>query len=478
MYNNYKKTLPGKIELNENHTIVPDLEMLKTFLKYRSHSRSKTQIEFRDYLIDYFDGLNQDLIIETDNYGNLYVTKGKSDLYPCMVAHLDINQDKIDNFEIITVGDWIFGFDTDEAVQCGLGFDDKAGVAAAIEVFNRVDVIKLFFPLDEECGLVGTSNADLDFFTDCTMLIQCDRRSYTTDFINYTNGREVCSKEFTDAISEEMKTFGYSVNRGVATDIGGLKASPKVDCIASNLSVGYYNEHSNEEVLSISRYTNCVNFAYVIISKYGKTKWNHISKTETYKPFSVTKSYGYTSNSSSGNKYSGENTSYYSSQYDDIYDARNPFDDDPEFDYYNNSYKTANSFKVDSQWKLELEEIDRLNNMTSSSHYNAKFPVKLDVLDDEYSNWIGECYAEYADVKNRKKLKSINVKDGVYVIQTNQEVIDYELSFSCCPMCNEIVESNNKLLLDVECFECESIFNIPEDSYEYTVGRFEKSDLF
>lgn len=68
------------------------------------------------------------------------------------------------------------------------------------------------------------------------MLIQCDRRSYTTDFINYTNGREVCSKEFTDAISEEMKTFGYSVNRGVATDIGGLKASPKVDCIASNLS--------------------------------------------------------------------------------------------------------------------------------------------------------------------------------------------------------------------------------------------------
>jgi putative aminopeptidase FrvX len=152
MYRNYKNTLPGKIELNENHTIVPDLEMLKTFLRYRSHSRSQTQIEFRDYLIDYFDGLNQNLLTEIDQYGNLYVTKGKSDLYPCMVAHLDINQDKVNNFEIVTVGDWMFGFNTDEAVQCGLGFDDKAGVAAAIEVFNRVDVIKLFFPLDEECG--------------------------------------------------------------------------------------------------------------------------------------------------------------------------------------------------------------------------------------------------------------------------------------------------------------------------------------
>lgn len=258
-----------------------------------------------------------------------------------------------------------------------------------------------------------------------------------------------------------------------------MKASPKVDCIASNLSVGYYNEHSNEEVLSISRYTNCVNFAYVIINKYGKTKWHHISKTETYKPFGVTKSYGYTANSSSGNKYNGENTSYYSSQYDDIYDINNPFDDDRlEFDYYNNSYKTADQLKLDNQWKLELEEIDRLNNMTGPNHYNAKFPVKLDVLDDEYSNWISECYAEYTDVKNRKKLKSINVKDGVYVIQTSQEIVDYELSFSCCPICNEIVESNNKLLLDVECSECESIFNIPEDSYEYTISRFEKSDLF
>ena len=44
-------------------------------LSFRSHSRSMKQIEFRDWLAGYIYDNYQNVLIETDDYGNLYVTK-------------------------------------------------------------------------------------------------------------------------------------------------------------------------------------------------------------------------------------------------------------------------------------------------------------------------------------------------------------------------------------------------------------------
>ena len=51
------------------------------------------------------------------------------------------------------------------------------------------------------------------------MILQLDRRSYTTDLITFTNGIETCSQEFVDAASDIMNKYGYTQNRGVCTDI-------------------------------------------------------------------------------------------------------------------------------------------------------------------------------------------------------------------------------------------------------------------
>ena len=133
-----------------SYEIQPDMDYLKGVLSLRRYSRSKTQDNFANDLEEFYS--KQKAIVERDSYGNVYVTKGVSDLYPCMVAHLDINQTKRNNVTLHISGDIMFGFDSDEGVQAGMGADDGCGVALAYEMFKRFDNIKLFFPLNEEVG--------------------------------------------------------------------------------------------------------------------------------------------------------------------------------------------------------------------------------------------------------------------------------------------------------------------------------------
>ena len=234
----YTKNLKGSIaHLNQDlnsYAIKPDLKYLLSVLNVRRHSRGEVQNQFVDDLEVFYD--IQGATVERDDYGNLYVTKGKTNQYPCVIAHTDINQEKRSNVSVLINGDFIFGFDNDEAVQAGIGADDGCGIAIAYEMFNRFEAIKLFFPKDEEVGLIGTGVCDISFFTDCTLLIQPDRRSYSTDLITYTNGIKTCSKEFVEAASDIMTKYGYSENRGVCTDVGGIKKSTKVTCVGMNVS--------------------------------------------------------------------------------------------------------------------------------------------------------------------------------------------------------------------------------------------------
>lgn len=213
--NNYKKTFSDLPEVQ--YAIEPDWELVVSILKKRRYSRSEAQDIFVDELQSFFD--KKGVTTARDTYGNLYVTKGQASLYRCMVAHTDINQAERDNVRVYMSKDWIFGFDMEEGCQCGLGADDGIGISLAIEMFNRFDNIKLFFPKDEEIGMCGSNAADKSFFSDCSMIVQGDRRSFTNDLVTFTNGIEVCSQEFVDAASEISLKYGYAAARGIATDI-------------------------------------------------------------------------------------------------------------------------------------------------------------------------------------------------------------------------------------------------------------------
>ena len=243
------------------------------------------QDEFAKWLIHYIHKHYDDVNVSIDNIGNIYCVKGEADLYPCVVSHIDINQDYRENMKVFKNDKWVYAMNMDTGLQCGPGHDDKSGVFMCLEMIKQFDVIKAVFFRDEEVGCVGSSNSHAPFFYDCTMILQQDRNAYAgAELITYTNGIEICSKEFLDNAAELMDKFGYSKGSGTCTDVGAIKKLSGVDCVAMNMCAAYYDEHTDREVLSVHAFENAINFAYELIKELGyKHKWGHVPVKEKVK---------------------------------------------------------------------------------------------------------------------------------------------------------------------------------------------------
>tara|TARA_Y100001973_G_C5125666_1_gene295041 strand:+ start:457 stop:780 length:324 start_codon:yes stop_codon:yes gene_type:complete len=59
---------------------------------------------------------------------NIYITKGESDIYPCIVSHTDTVHDIHKEFKVFDDDGCIFAFDKSKGEQVGVGGDDKVGV--------------------------------------------------------------------------------------------------------------------------------------------------------------------------------------------------------------------------------------------------------------------------------------------------------------------------------------------------------------
>jgi tripeptide aminopeptidase len=274
----YKEDIP-KCEIVNDMKIQPDLDLLTNLLYQQTPSRGLDQDRLIDWIINWTRENNIECRTQKDGYGNLYITKGNSVLYPCVVAHVDINQDFKEEMGIFQSSKFIFAFDDETGKQCGPGFDDKAGVCFALQMLREFDNIKVFLSKDEEVGCRGTRVANMNFFKNCSLVLQGDRRSFTTDISEFTNGVEVVSESFKDEMLELNAKYGYSFTRCVYTDIGELKIQG-LSCVAFNFSIGYFNEHNDDEVLSIDHFTNAINYGYEIIKQHGDIQWYHISKEE------------------------------------------------------------------------------------------------------------------------------------------------------------------------------------------------------
>jgi hypothetical protein len=254
-------------------------ELLHSLLIKRTYSGTKEEDEFINYLQEWITENVQNVEFEKDKFGNLYVTKGDSTLYPCIVSHVDINQDEVKNVSIIWNKDYIFGMNDNEIIQCGLGFDDKCGVMLALICLQKYNNIKCFFSKSEEIGCRGTKQANMKFFQDCSFLIQGDRNSFNRDISEYTNGVKVISDEFKKASKNIVNQFNYKYQNCVYTDIGEL-CKQNAGCCAYNFSIGYYNEHTNGEVMIVSEFEDAVNFTFAMIDNLSYKRWLHTPDRE------------------------------------------------------------------------------------------------------------------------------------------------------------------------------------------------------
>ena len=239
---------------------------------YSIHSKSGKEQKMIKFLLWWLRNNVPEARVDIDKeIGNIYVTKGVSDTYPCLVAHIDqVQSIHSRDFHVIETKDIIFGYSPKNKRLEGLGADDKNGVWVCLKCLLKYDNLKVAFFVGEEVeevGCVGSSKADMDFFKDVRFVIQCDRRG-SSDLIASICSTEIASKEFIEATGHEA--FGYHLEEGMMTDVLTLKENGlAVSCV--NISCGYYDPHSDHEFTIKKDLLNCLSFVENIIDNCTET---------------------------------------------------------------------------------------------------------------------------------------------------------------------------------------------------------------
>lgn len=129
-----------------------------------------------------------------------------------------------------------------------LGADDKAGVTILLYLIEKQIPGLYYFFIGEEVGCIGSGLAAkrTETFKQYDRIISFDRRG-TTSVITHQSGKRSCSDDFAGALAKELNRYGLSYQKdstGVYTDSAEF-VSVIPEC--TNLSVGYYKEHTHEE---------------------------------------------------------------------------------------------------------------------------------------------------------------------------------------------------------------------------------------
>lgn len=129
-----------------------------------------------------------------------------------------------------------------------LGADDKAGVTILLYLIEKKVPGLYYFFIGEEVGCIGSGLAAkrTEIFKHYDRIISFDRRG-TTSVITHQSGKRSCSDDFAQALAKELNKYGLSYEKdstGVYTDSAEF-VSVIPEC--TNISVGYYKEHTHEE---------------------------------------------------------------------------------------------------------------------------------------------------------------------------------------------------------------------------------------
>lgn len=228
---------------------------------YKIQSKSGSEKNMIEYLERLLPLLGENIIV-TNNENNLYITKGKADTYPCIVAHTDQTQNENKYINILQLEDLFVGFDFHNKKQVGLGADDKNGIFMVILALIKFPALKACLFHGEEVGCLGSKACDLEFFNDCRFILQCDRKG-GADFISKGAEVELCSDDFIQDC--QLEQFGYKVTTGSMTDVVTLKQRGLgISCC--NVSCGYYNPHTDYESTKISELEKCWRLTEHILS--------------------------------------------------------------------------------------------------------------------------------------------------------------------------------------------------------------------
>ena len=204
--------------------------------------------------------------IQKDKFGNYFLKIGETcTMFTC---HLDTATHRTEKVKHVFEGNFI---KTDGTTI--LGADDKAGVTILLWMIEHNIPGLYYFFLGEEWGCVGSKLATQLDFSDYKRCISFDRRGYNSVITNQL-GKICCSDEFAQELSSRLTEAGlqYSPDpTGIFTD-----SAMFMDLIpeCTNVSVGYFNEHSESEKQDI-------NFLVELCKVCLKIDWENLITSRT-----------------------------------------------------------------------------------------------------------------------------------------------------------------------------------------------------
>lgn len=187
--------------------------------------------------------------LDTIDRGPYSYRSGRWDPIKRIWVDKDENKDDDKSIKHVIDGDFI---KTDG--ETNLGADDKAGVVLMLNMMSEGVPGLYYFFMGEESGCIGSSNMSRTYedkvkegkLPKVNKCVSFDRRGYDSIITNQ-NGKISCSDEFAKDLADRLNEYGFWFapdNSGIYTD-----SAEFVDIIeeCTNISVGYFNEHTTSE---------------------------------------------------------------------------------------------------------------------------------------------------------------------------------------------------------------------------------------
>jgi hypothetical protein len=224
----------------------------------------------REYVLDELEKINSKrsyLKFIVDDAGNILGSTispriksrnyGRSNGAPCkkmlLAAHLDVTSE-------FSPSDQLIEKDNIIKRQKGiLGADDRAGVAIILNLlkevgdFRDIPPLKFIFTVREEEGEKGAEAIDPDFYEDVSCGISLDRRN-CHDIVYKSSSKEYSNLEFAERVARVSSQIFSDENvfvpcQGGVSDLRVWSEKDARPCV--NLSVGYFDEHKENERLNL-----------------------------------------------------------------------------------------------------------------------------------------------------------------------------------------------------------------------------------
>ena len=279
-----------------------------------------------------------------DAHGNYFYEIGNTKT--AFTSHLDTAcQDQV-NVKHVFEGNYI---KTDG--KSILGADDKAGVTILLYMIEKnVPGLYCFF-IGEEVGCIGSGLASNDdLFKNFDRMISFDRRG-TTSVITHQSSQRCCSEDFAKELAKQLNKSGLEMkldDTGVYTDSAEF-VGVIPEC--TNISVGYYSEHTKSEKQDIDFLTKLCEAVVRVDWESLPTRRN--PKVKEYKNSGFTK-----------RRYTSTNQRSWYTGYDE-YDYPSKSYGRSEYDYYEdyswyeeNSSKSIHQIDTSKKGKKYWEDLD------------------------------------------------------------------------------------------------------------------------